>query len=124
MSEDAKKRALRVIAAERRTRRKGKRREWRWERGRHDRVYIPQGSTLGDTLIQLSDTYDGSAEDCRYVESACAEAPALALDLLTALDAKTRLMKWIADKHYDLREVLDACGLDPREGGPCIEADE
>jgi hypothetical protein len=86
MSEAAEKRAERIIRAEKKTRRKGEPpREWTWERAKSMRHYIPQGSTIGDTLIQLGDTYEGSPEDCRYVEAACTEAPMIARDLLAAL---------------------------------------
>ncbi len=40
---------------------------WAWEHRRVDSdgyVYIPQGSTLGETMIMLNDVYEGSANDC------------------------------------------------------------
>lgn len=49
-------------------------RPWEWDGLNRDRVdpentfiWVPQGSHLGDTLITLDDTYEGSGEDCDYI---------------------------------------------------------
>ena len=39
--------------------------------------YIPQGSTLGRSLIQLADNYDGYREDCAFLAHARADVLAL-----------------------------------------------
>jgi hypothetical protein len=124
VSEAGKKRALAVIRAERKTRRKGKPapREWKWDRSKSMPDYIGECSYIGGTLIMLAGTYEGSREDCLYVETACTESPVLAKELLDALDAKERLIQWIKDKGFDARRALDEAGLDPSEGGPCVEA--
>jgi hypothetical protein len=49
-------------------------------------VYIPQGSCLGGTLINLGDTYENSAEHCDFFAEAINTLPALLADL----DAATR----------------------------------
>jgi hypothetical protein len=43
---------------------------WKWERSKRDPEYIPQGSFLGETMIALTDTYEGSDRDCTFVERA------------------------------------------------------
>lgn len=40
-------------------------------------VYVPECSQLGDTLIMLSDTYEGSGSHCEYVQTACQKVPLL-----------------------------------------------
>jgi hypothetical protein len=32
-------------------------------------VHVPQGSHLGETLITLDDDYEGSGEDCLFIQS-------------------------------------------------------
>ena len=49
-----------------------------WER-KDGRVF--QGSHLGETLIALDDTYDGSQEDCEFIEAACEAVPELVAEV-------------------------------------------
>lgn len=46
--------------------------------------YIGECTYLGDTLICLSSTYEGSPKDCEWVETACNEAPQMAAALKMA----------------------------------------
>lgn len=41
------------------------------------RVYAPQGATIGHTLIQLGDSYEGYGEDWNFVAHARTDVPAL-----------------------------------------------
>ena len=49
-------------------------RDWTWDDMEVDDddgdryVYVPQGGTLGDTLITLGNTYEGSGTDCEYIQ--------------------------------------------------------
>jgi len=51
---------------------------FKWDR-KSGRVF--QGSHLGETLIALDDTYDGSQEDCDYIEAACETLPELITEI-------------------------------------------
>jgi hypothetical protein len=53
-------------------------------------VFAPQGATIGDTLIQLGDTYDGSGDDWVFIAHARTDIPAL-------LDEVSRLREALAD---------------------------
>lgn len=46
-------------------------------------IFVHQGATLGDTLIQLEDTYEGSGDDWNFL----AHAPADLEYLLSQIDA-------------------------------------
>lgn len=53
---------------------------WEWD-GRTEEddgyVYIPQGAFLGDTLVMLSDTYEGCRYDCDLLAAARNALPEL-----------------------------------------------
>jgi hypothetical protein len=53
---------------------------WEWDREQRDddpHPYVPQCSYLGDTMIALADTYEGSRQDCAYVKHAVNAYPRL-----------------------------------------------
>lgn len=69
---------------------------WQWERRKVDAegyVYIPQGSYLGDTLINLGDTYEYCAKDCDYVTLACETLP----DAIAEIERLREVIKWYGD---------------------------
>lgn len=83
--------------------------EWAWgptHRDEEDRVYVPQGATLGNTLIQLGDTYQGSDDHCLYI---AALSPARVIALVTFVEAT--LEREAAEKAYREAsgEVRDLC---------------
>ncbi len=67
---------------------------WEWSGAKSD-GYVPQCSYLGDTMICLADTYEGSRDDCALVQKLLNHAPALIaaaerdLELRTAPGAQT-----------------------------------
>lgn len=68
---------------------------WEWDGAQADdesvadfgAPWIPQGSTLGNTLIQLADTYEGSPADCAFVAAARDDVPCLVTEVRRLRDA-------------------------------------
>ena len=63
---------------------------WEWsdrEVESNGYVYIPQGSTLGDTLIQLGDNYEGYQSDCDFIAHSREDIPYLLSLLRSAEEA-------------------------------------
>ena len=57
---------------------------WVWndmQRSDDGYVYVPEGATLGETLITLDDHYEGYGEDASFI----AESPAIVRELLSAV---------------------------------------
>jgi hypothetical protein len=61
---------------------------------------VSECSYLGDTLIALAGTYEGSQKDCEYVEFACNELPAMADALKRAADELDSLHLAMRDAIY------------------------
>lgn len=67
--------------------------KWEWDGRKQDGdgyVFIPQCSFLSGTGIVLSDTYEGSSEDCDYIAAILNAAPAL-----LALARKGMEQQWV-----------------------------
>lgn len=81
---------------------------WEWSDSSRDPdepnelPYVPQGSTLGDTLIMLDDTYENSRADCAIIAALRNAFPAL---LATVRALQEREREWVASMprcdHYD-----------------------
>lgn len=63
------------------------------------RVYAPQGATLGDTLIQLADTYQGYDADWEFLAHSREDVLALA--------AEVRKLRTLLREYV---KVCDGCG--------------
>lgn len=65
-------------------------RNWTWEKAEVEdgEFWVPQGSHLGNTTINLGDTYETSGDDCLYVQTACENYPEV---LRRAIDAEERI---------------------------------
>ena len=72
-----------------------RKRKWKWSPQKAtnatDLPYVSECASLGDTLIQLANTYDGSDKDCAFVSNACSSAPVLAAAVLELLEEVKRL---------------------------------
>jgi hypothetical protein len=88
-------------------------RDWKWNpvNTRKDgTVYVPECSQFGDTLIMLEDTYEGSDEDCLYIEAACEFVPYVAERLIEVdklLDEVTLELQSCADILEDEKYLCD-----------------
>lgn len=69
--------------------------EWEDESGL---PFYPQGAILGETLIQLGDTYEGYRQDCAFITHARQDIPALC--------AEVRRLQAIEAEYNSLREQL------------------
>lgn len=79
-------------------------RNWTWEKAEIEdgEFWVPQGSYLGNTTINLGDIYETSGDDCLYVQTACENYPEV---LRRAIDAEERLAK-ITEQIEQLLAVL------------------
>lgn len=82
---------------------------WEWD-GRRvigpGHTYVPQGSSLGPTLIQLGDTYENHGAHCDLVADAVNALPAL----LACAEAAKEVAELDSDtpEHARLRTALEA----------------
>lgn len=69
---------------------------WEWDRqwieDEDEAIYVPQGATLGPTLIQLGDTYEGHRYDCAFIAHARQDIPALIAEV-RRLQAENKQLK-------------------------------
>lgn len=67
---------------------------WTWtdEYDEDGMPIVSQGDFLGETLIELSDTYEGCRQDCGRIQHAVIFSPSAARRLLTAIEALEKIL--------------------------------
>lgn len=70
---------------------------WEWKPQRKC-GYIPQGAYLGETLVTLGDTYEGSEHDCAFIAESRTLVPELA-EALERAEADARRYRWLKQKN-------------------------
>lgn len=72
-------------------------------------VYVPQCSYLGDSLVSLADTYEGSGDFCLLIQEALRHLPAL----LRERESLLRVREAAEKARPAIAELLS--GLDPED---------
>lgn len=76
-------------------------------------VYAPQGATLGDTLIQLADTYEDSGHDWAFLAHARTDVPALVAEVRRLTRERNKAWRALRDESTARQALSRAIGSMP-----------